>query len=313
MDGLDVVAGDLELDDFVGAQLALLDEAVAGDDDEELPLGVVPMLTFGDSGLADVNGDLAAIEGVDQLGEGAAVIDIHLEREGDFLLGQVAEVGAVELLGKGALRDFRNHQGLRLFCEGLEEFHNLAQGDVMGDGAVAVAAIGLREDVEAFELAMLLLAFQAGNHLVHQVIDIEELQLHAGVVDGIGQVVGEGVAEGGHSTVVVGAAPFAKEVGEAVNQDLRASLMPVLQEEVLAGLLAAAVFGVAKTAGEAGLLAAGEHHRESVVVLLQGIEQGAGKAKVPLHELLLVLRTVHACQVEHEVRLLTPSIQLLWR
>ena len=228
VDGLDMVAGDLELDDFVGAQLALLDEAVAGDDDEELPLGVVPVLALGDAGLGDVDGDLAAIEGVDELGEGAAVVDVHLEREGDFLLGQVAEVGAVELLGKGALRDFRDHQGLGLLCKGLEEFHYLAQGDVMGHGTVAVAAIGLREDVESFKLTMLLLAFQTGNHLIDEVIDIEELQLHAGVVDGIRQVVGKGVAEGGHGTVVVGAAPLAKEVGEAVNEDLGARLFLVL-------------------------------------------------------------------------------------
>ena len=105
VDGLDVVAGDLELNDLVRAQFALLDEAVSTYHNEELPLGVVPVLAFGDAGTGDIDGDLAAVEGVDQLGEGAAVIDIHLEREGHFLLGQVAEVGAVELLGKGALRD----------------------------------------------------------------------------------------------------------------------------------------------------------------------------------------------------------------
>ena len=46
-------------------------------------------------------------------------------------------------------------------------------------------------------------------------------------------------------------------------------------------------------------------------MLLERIEQGAGKAKVALHELLLVLRTVHARQVEHEVGLAAPLVQLL--
>ena len=108
---LDIIARDFELQDFVGAQLALLDEAVAGDHNEELPLGVVPVLALGDAGTADVDGHLAAIEGVHQLGEGAAGVYIHLEREGYLLLGQVAEVGAVEFLGKGALRDFRDQEG----------------------------------------------------------------------------------------------------------------------------------------------------------------------------------------------------------
>ena len=140
VDGLDVVAGDLELDDFIGAQLALLDEAVAGDDDEELPLGVVPVLAFGDAGTGDVDGDLAAIEGVDHLGEGATVIDIHLEREGYFLLGQVAEVGAVELLSKGALRDFRNHQGLRLFCKLFQQINNTTKSNLMCYWTVTISS-----------------------------------------------------------------------------------------------------------------------------------------------------------------------------
>ena len=49
VDALDVVASDFKFDDFIGAQLALLDEAVTADNDEKLPLGVVPMLTFGDT------------------------------------------------------------------------------------------------------------------------------------------------------------------------------------------------------------------------------------------------------------------------
>ena len=55
VDALDVVARDFKLDDFIRAELALLNEAVTADHDEELPLGVVPVLAFGDAGLADVD------------------------------------------------------------------------------------------------------------------------------------------------------------------------------------------------------------------------------------------------------------------
>ena len=112
------------------------------------------------------------------------------------------------------------------------------------------------DDVKAVELAVVLLAFEAGKHLVHEVVDVEELELHAGVVDGVGQVVGEGVAEGGHGAVVVGPAPFAEEVREAEHQHAGARLLAVLQEQILPRLLAAAVFAVAKAAGERGLLGA---------------------------------------------------------
>ena len=48
-------------------------------------------------------------------------------------------------------------------------------------------------------------------------------------------------------------------------------------------------------------------------MLLQRIQQRGSKSKVALHELLVVLRTVHAREVEHEVAVGAPGIQLLRR
>ena len=103
VNGLDVVAIDLPFKHTPQwvVEIALLDESVTFDDDELLPFGVVPMLTFGDAWLADVDGDLTCVEGVHQLCEAATLIDVHLEREGGLLVGEIAEVGAVELLGEG--------------------------------------------------------------------------------------------------------------------------------------------------------------------------------------------------------------------
>ena len=63
VDALDVVARDLELDDlpFGVVEVALLDEAVATDHDEEFPLGVMPVLTLGDARLGDVDAYLATV------------------------------------------------------------------------------------------------------------------------------------------------------------------------------------------------------------------------------------------------------------
>ncbi len=63
VDALDVVASDFELDDFAFGvvEVALLDEAVARYHDEEFPLGVVPVLAFGDAGVADEDANFSAV------------------------------------------------------------------------------------------------------------------------------------------------------------------------------------------------------------------------------------------------------------
>ena len=145
VDGLNVVAINFPFEDFAFGvvEVALLNEAVTLDDDELLELGVMPVLTFGNAGLADVDADLACIEGVHKLCEAATVIDVHLQREGGLLVGKVAEVGAVELLGEAVGRDFGYHKCFWLLGEGLKESDYFAEGGLVGDGAVAVTG-GLR-------------------------------------------------------------------------------------------------------------------------------------------------------------------------
>ena len=58
------------------------------------------MLTLGDARLGDVDGHLAAVLGVHQLGEAAAVVTVHLQRVLEPVCGQVGQVQGVELLGK---------------------------------------------------------------------------------------------------------------------------------------------------------------------------------------------------------------------
>ena len=88
-DTLDFVTTHLVVEDFVRALLAELDEAVARNDDKLFPLGVVPMLTLGDTRLRDVDAYLAAVEGVNQFGERTAGIDVHLQVEDGLFLGKV--------------------------------------------------------------------------------------------------------------------------------------------------------------------------------------------------------------------------------
>ena len=92
------------------------------------------------------------------------------------------------------------------------------------------------------------------NHLVNEVVDIEQFQLHTWVVDGDWQVVGDVVAECGYGTVVVGAAPFTIKVRETINQHLSTSFLAIRQKQVFASLLAAAVLAIAETTGQRCLL-----------------------------------------------------------
>ena len=88
-DTLDFVTTHLVVEDFVGTFLAELDEAVARDDDELFPLGVVPMLALGDTWLGDVDAYLSAVEGVDKFGERTTLVNIHLQVEDGLFLGKV--------------------------------------------------------------------------------------------------------------------------------------------------------------------------------------------------------------------------------
>ena len=180
----------------------------------------------------------------------------------------------------------------------------------MGHRAVAVAAVFRRYYFQTIKLAMMLLTFEAEYHFGNEVVYVEEFELDGRVIDLYRKVIGDVVAEGGYGTVVVGAAPFAEEVREAVDLDGGACLLAVVEEEVFARLFAAAVFAVAEASGEGSLLAAAEHYWAGVSVLLEGVEKGAGEAEVALHKFFLVLGAVDACKVEDEVGILAVTLKL---
>ena len=114
---LDAVVTDVKLYHLVGANLSLLDEGMAADNDEELPLGVVPMLALGDTRAGDVDTELAAVGRAQQFGEGAALVDVHLQRESHFFLRQITQVSGVKFFLDAAGGDLRYHEGGGLVVE----------------------------------------------------------------------------------------------------------------------------------------------------------------------------------------------------
>ena len=147
-------------------------------------------------------------------------------------------------------------------------------------------------------------AAQGGNKFVHHIVYVNQMHHHRRVVHPDGLVMGDVVAESGHRAVIVGAAPFAEHIREAVHQYLCTRFPGVLEQQLLPCPLRFTVRVV-----ECGLRGRGNHYRTGIAVLLQCIKQRGGEAEVPLHKLRRILGTVHACQIEDKVSLSAIDIQ----
>ena len=290
---LQLLAAHVVFDDLIAVDAAEADDTRATHHQELLVLAVVPVLTFHDVGLAHIHAHLTAVRAAQHLGKAATGIHVHFQRVAELILRQVAQVGGVQSLGKG-IPHVRNADIRTAGAEALNELRNATQlHGVHGGHLAEVAHAGF-------------VAAQRAHHLRHQVIDVDEAQGHARVVHGDGQVMRDVVAEGGHGAVVVRAAPLAEEVREAVDEHAGAGLGGVIAHQLLAGALALAI-GIVQLCLGGGR----NHHRAGIAVLFERVQQGAGEAEIALHELLRVLRAVHAGQVEHEIGLGAVLIQQL--
>ena len=80
--------------------LPQLDRRGAGDHQEPLPLAHVPVVTLGDAGPRDVDGDLASLGRTQELRERAARVRVGLEAIGEVPGLVVGQERAPELLGE---------------------------------------------------------------------------------------------------------------------------------------------------------------------------------------------------------------------
>ena len=180
---------------------------------------------------------------------------------------------------------------------------------MMRHRTITVTPIFLWYYLKSIKFTAMLLVVQTIQHLIHQIINIQQFQFHAGVIHRIRQVVGKSIAERRHGRVVVRTAPFPKQIRETIDKHFCASFLLILQEQVLAGLLRAAILAIAKAACKRSLLRRGQHHRTFVPILLQRIQQGWSKPEVTFHKLRSLLRSVHPGKVKNEVSFLTIHIQ----
>lgn len=97
---LDLIPAHLKLNHFISSDFPLLDQTMAGNYNEKLPLRIVPVLPLCDARLRNINAELAMVCSLKQLRKTTPVIAVHLEIESDLLLGEIAQIHAVQLLLK---------------------------------------------------------------------------------------------------------------------------------------------------------------------------------------------------------------------
>lgn len=141
------------------------------------------MLPLRDPRSADVDAHLPAIGGVYQLRKGTAVIHIHLEGILELVRWQVGQIQRIKLLGKRSFRHFRHHERRRLLLKLLQQIHNLTQRDLMSHRHTAIAAILFQDSLHTIKFTVLLLAFQQIKHTFYEVVNVEQFQLRAAVVN----------------------------------------------------------------------------------------------------------------------------------
>ena len=212
----EVFAADLVGDHRGITHLAEADHAFALQDDEFFMLGLMPVVALGDVRLGHVQADLPTAAHVQKLREGAPLVGMGDGGPGEILRRQEAEIGGVELLHQRVAL-VGGGQAVPQAGEGLDQLGHAAQLHLMDglDGAPFAFPAGL--------------ALHGAEKFLRHVVDIDQPQRHGGVVDRDGQTPGHVMAEGGHGAIIVGAAPFAENVGQTVKIHRRACLPAIVR------------------------------------------------------------------------------------
>ena len=303
----------LKAQHLVRADPALLNQPVPRHNHKKLPLAVMPMLPLGHARFGNIDADLPAVFGFQQLGKAAAGIPVHFQRERHLFFGQVGKIHGIQLLLKAPVRNFGDDQRFRLVVKAVKALRDIAQRCPVGNGRGAVSAARGRHGTHAVKLTMMLPALQRVKHFLHQVVDKQQFQLHRRVVHRDRQVICNVVAERAHRAVIVGAHPFAHQIREAVNQHPRAGFLSVSEKQLLPRLFGKPVFRGAEAPRKRCLNRRRKHHRAFVAVFFQGIQQSGGKTEVARAELRRILRAVDPGKMEHKIRLPAVFVQLLCR
>ena len=121
------------------------------------------------------------------------------------------------------------------------------------------------------------------------------------------------MAEGCHHGIVVGAAPLAEQVRQAVDHPACAGFLAVSEEQLLRRFFGLPVGTSGVPSGQTGLNGGGEQYRAAVTAFQKHLQQSAGEVCVSDCKFSRILGPVHASQVDHEICLFAVVRQGLCR
>ncbi len=276
------VAGEVEIEDFGGADAAELDAGLAADNGEALDFAGVEVVAAGDAGFGGGEGDLAACFRPDGFDKGSAVVGVHLQLHG-VVAGDVHEAAeSVEEVKMKQVRKRRESTKYKVrSTKGLEDAEDF--GDALFDG------VG---DVEG-GVAGLFVYVVAKN--LRKFAHVDEFQQSVDI-DKRGFAVGELVAEGGHHGVVIGVSEGAVHVGNDEPGEGGVAAGGPLHEHFAAFAFGASVGVVALLLGGRGE----EHLRGGAGGFKRG-DQLRDQADVGVVDHLQVAVAVHGGEVDDHI------------
>ena len=117
------------------------------------------------------------------------------------------------------------------------------------------------------------------------------------------------MAEGRHRGIIVGAAPLAKQVRQAVDHPGCAGFLAVSEEQFLRRFFGLSIGISGIPSGQTGLDGRRQQYRAPVTAFPKHLQQGTGEVCISGCKFSRILGPVHASQVDHEIRLLAVARQ----
>ena len=141
MNRLDVVTAYFKFDYLICSNFPLLNETVPRHNDKEFPLRIMPVLAFGNPRFGYIDRKLPMIDRFKNLSKAASVITVHFEIKRHLILGQIAQVHAVQFLLKTVWGNPRHDECLGLIMKSVKQLYNTPQRSLVGHWRITVTSI----------------------------------------------------------------------------------------------------------------------------------------------------------------------------
>ena len=178
---------------------------------------------------------------------------------------QITQIGAVQLLGEGVVRNFRHDQCQRNGFETLQQFHDFSECDMICGRHRAIFSLIAQYCVQSVEIAMMFPPLQSIQHFGNQVVNVEQLQLRRRVIDLNRQIIGNVATKRGDSRIVIRAAPFSEKIRKAVDQYPRSGFPSVCEKQFFSSKFGFAIIGLTVAPDQSRLNRTGNHYRTGIV------------------------------------------------